>query len=140
MTRFSRSALIVSDSAALRRYIASTLEAVRFSCAEAASGFQAMDCLSERMFDLYLIDLDMASADGMAIFAVTLTGGFRDPSPTLIGVSERPQEHALKPPWGDASSFAALFAKPFRPGDLIAAVEAALASSERPSGDDPSDL
>lgn len=140
MMRFSRSALIVSDSAALRRYIASTLEAVRFSCREAANGFQAMDCLSERMFDLYLIDLDTAWTDGAAILAVTLTGGFRDPSPVLIGISERPHEHALKPPWGDVSSFAALFAKPFRPGDLIAATEAALASCTRLKAGHPSDL
>jgi CheY-like chemotaxis protein len=127
MTRPSRSALIVSDSAALRRYIASTLGAVGFFCAEAANGFYAMDCLSERLFDLYLIDLDTSSTDGMAMFAVTLTGGFRDASPVLIGVSDRPQEQALKHPWGDPSSFAALFTKPFQPGDVIAAVEKALA-------------
>lgn len=139
MTRPSRSALIVSDSAALRRYIASTLEGMRFVCVEAANGFQAMDCLSERLFDVYLIDLDMPQSGGAAIFAATLTGGFRDPSPTLIGVSERPQEQALKPPWGDATSFAALFAKPFRPGDLVAVVEANLARS--PSDiRDPSDF
>jgi CheY-like chemotaxis protein len=131
VTRPSRSALIVSDSATLRRYIASTLEAIRFSCTEAASGFLAMDCLSERMFDLYLVDLDIAPSDGMAIFAVTLTGGFRDPSPVLIGIAEQPQKQALKAPWGDASTFAALFAKPFRPDDLIAAAEAALADSQR---------
>jgi two-component system, sensor histidine kinase len=132
MGRPSRSALIVSDSAALRRYMASTLEVAGFTATEASSGFQAMDCLSERMFDLYLVDLDIASSDGMAIFAITLTGGFRDPSPVIVGVSDQPQEEAVRPPWGDATSFAALFAKPFRPDDLIAAVETALAP-QRPS-------
>jgi CheY-like chemotaxis protein len=139
MTRPSRSALIVSDSAALRRYIASTLEGARFSCVEAANGFQAIDCLSERLFDLYLIDLDMQQSGGAAILAATLKRGFRDPSPTLIGISDRPKEQALKPPWGDASSFAALLAKPFRPGDLVAVVQANLARS--PSDiHDPSDF
>jgi CheY-like chemotaxis protein len=111
--------------------MASTLEVIRFSCTEACSGFHAMDCLSERMFDLYLVDLDMALSDGVAIFAVTLTGGFRDPSPVLIGLAGRPQEQALKPPWGDVSNFSALFAKPFRPDDLIAAAETALAGSPK---------
>ncbi len=138
MTRPSRSALVVSDSAALRRYISATLESARLSCTEAASGFQAMDCLSERLFDLYLVDLDMQHSDGAAIFATTLTGGFRDPLPTLIGVSERPQEQALKPPWGNATSFAALFAKPFRPDELVAVVEANLGCTSS-NARDPSD-
>ena len=140
MGRTSRSALIVSDSAALRRYMASTLETAGFAPTEASSGFQAMDCLSERLFDVYLIDLDIAASDGLSIFAITLTGGFRDPSPVLVGISDKPGEEVIRPPWGDATSFAALFAKPFRPDDLIVAVETALARPVPAIVADPSDF
>jgi len=134
MTRLSRSALIVSDSAPLRRYIASTLEAIRFSCAEAANGYHAMDRLSERLFDLYAVDLDMAPSDGTAIFAIALTGGFRDPSPVVIGISDRPREEACKGVWASAANAVALVGKPFHPRDLIAAANAALAEGASIAG------
>src|SRR5262245_20191452 len=94
MGRLSRSALIVSDSAPLRRYIAATLEAVGYSCTEAANGYHAVDRLSERLFGLYAIDLDMPPSDGMSIFTITLTGGLRDPSPAVIGISQRSRGEA----------------------------------------------
>jgi len=127
MTRPSRSALIVSDSAPLRRYAASSLEAIRFSCTETINGFHAMDRLSERLFDVYVIDLDMQTSDGMAIFAISLFGGLLDPSPIVIGVSSRPEAEARVGPWNEVLDLAALIPKPFRPEDLIAAVDAAFA-------------
>lgn len=126
MTRISRSALIVSDSAPLRRYIASTLETIRITCTEAANGFHAMDRLSDRLFDLYLVDLDMAPSDGMAIFAITLTGGYRGSAPSVIGISARSETDARIGPWADSSGLVALIGKPFRPEDVIAAADAAL--------------
>ncbi len=124
MKRPSRSALIVSDSAPLRRYMATTLEAVRFCCTEAADGFHAMDRLSERLFDIYAVDLDLPASEGMSIFAVTLTGGFRDPSPVVIGISARPEQEARTGPWANAASLAAMISKPFHPDELIAAANA----------------
>jgi DNA-binding response OmpR family regulator len=126
MTRTSRSALIVSDSAPLRRYMTTTLEAVHFGCTQAIDGFDAMDRLSERLFDIYAVDLDMPASDGMAIFAITLTGGFRDPSPVVVGISSRSEEEDRTGPWANGANLAALIAKPFRPDDLIAAAHAAL--------------
>ena len=126
VTRPSRSALIVSDSAPLRRYMAKTLEAVRFCCTEAVNGFHAMDLLSERLFDIYAVDLDMPASDGMSFFAVTLAGGFRDPSPVVVGISARPEQEARTGPWASAASLAAMIGKPFRPDELVAAADAAL--------------
>jgi DNA-binding response OmpR family regulator len=127
MTRPSRSALIVSDSAPLRRYAVSSLKAIRFSCAEAINGFHAMDRLYERLFDIYVIDLDQQTSDGMSIFAITLFGGLRDPSPVVIGISSRTETEARKAPWNETLNLAALIPKPFRPNDLIAAADAVLA-------------
>jgi two-component system, chemotaxis family, chemotaxis protein CheY len=127
MTRLSRSALIVIDSAPLRRYSASSLEGAGFDCIEAANGFLAMDRLSERPFDLYVIDVDMPAPDGLAIFTITLFGGYRDPSPVVIGLSARLEAEARTGPWGDEAEFAAVIPKPFPPHVLIDAARAAIA-------------
>jgi CheY-like chemotaxis protein len=122
MTRLSRSALIVSDSAPLRRYVASILAAIDLVCAEASSGFHAMDLLSERQFDLYFLDLDMQRSDGLTIFAITLLSGYRDPLPIVIGCSAGEPSSA----WSDPSKLVAILPKPFHPDELIAAAKAAL--------------
>jgi len=108
-----------------------TLEAVHFSCTEAINGFHAMDRLSERLFDIYAVDLDMPASDGMAIFAITLTGGFCDPSPVVVGISSRSEEEVRAGPWATGAKLAALIAKPFRPDDLIAAADAAFPTQQK---------
>src|SRR5262245_10200829 len=125
MTRPSRSALIVSDSAPLRRYINASLAETRFNCIEASSGFQATDLISSRRFDLYVIDLDMPLSDGLAIFAITLTGGDRGSSPPIIGYSREPTTALDRAPWAGAR-FAAVLQKPFQPDEIIAAAKATL--------------
>ena len=126
MSRISRSALIVSDSAPLRRYIAASLAGARIICSEAASGLQAMDLISDRSFALYIVDLDMAANDGLAIFAIALAGSGHEGS--VIGCSEAPEEAVRREPWAGTKLFARL-AKPFQPADIIAAAEAALAET-----------
>jgi CheY-like chemotaxis protein len=125
MTRPSRSALIVSDSAPLRRYAAASLEAAGFSCTEAASGYLAVDRLSERLFGLYVIDLDMPQSDGVSIFAVTMNG--RDPSPVAIGFSKRPEAEARAGAWSSTAFFSVL-SLPFPPDSLAATARAAVAA------------
>jgi two-component system, chemotaxis family, chemotaxis protein CheY len=136
MPRPSRSALIVGDSAPLRRYTAASLEGIGISCTEATNGYQAMERLSEKLFSLYVLDLDMPPSDGLAIFAITLFGGYRDPSPVVIGYSARPAGEARQGPWPGNADLAALLPKPFHPAELIAAALAAF--GEQP--EDPSDL
>ena len=122
MTRPSRSALIVSDSAPLRRYAASSLGAADFLCTEAASGYQAIDRITGRLFDLYVIDLDMPVTDGVSIFAIALYG--KDASPMVIGCSQRPDQ-ASKGVWMP-DSMATVIGLPFAPDTLIAAARAAV--------------
>jgi CheY-like chemotaxis protein len=130
MTRPSRSALVVSDSAPLRRYTSVALEAGNITCTEAASGYQAMDRLSEKTFSIYVVDLDMPPSDGVAIFAIALMDSGRDPLPVVIGCFRNPDWKMRPGPWSDEKAFAALLLKPFRPDELLAATEAALDPSE----------
>lgn len=124
MTRTSRSALIVSDSAPLRRYAAASLAAVGFACTEAAGGYLAVDRLSEQAFDVCVIDLDMPQTDGISILAMSLFG--RDPSPVAIGLSRRPEAQARMGAWS-STPFSAVLALPAAPDAIAGAAESALA-------------
>ena len=114
MKRPSRSALIVSDSAPLRRYAAAALESGGFVCSEAASGLQAMERFRESRFSLYVIDLDMPTSDGLAMFAITLTGGYDEDAPVIIGCT-RSGAAPTTGPWSDERIFSSLLLTPFRP-------------------------
>jgi CheY-like chemotaxis protein len=130
MKRPSRSALIVSDSAPLRRYAAAALEAGGFICAESTSGFQAMYRFHDTRFSLYVIDLDMPPSDGLSMFAITLTGGRTDQAPAIIGCtrSGRPPTDG---PWSDDGIFTTLLPTPFRPQQLLDVAEAALETANQ---------
>jgi CheY-like chemotaxis protein len=125
MTRPSRSALIVSDSAPLRRYAVASLETAGFFCTEAASGYLAIDRLSERLFALYVVDLDMPQSDGVSIFAIAMQG--RDPSPVAIGFSRRPEAEACMGAWS-STAFSAVLSLPFMPDVLASAALDAVAA------------
>jgi len=125
MTRPSRSALIVSDSAPLRRYAAASLETAGFSCTEAGSGYLAIDRLSERLFALYVVDLDMPQSDGVSIFAIAMQG--RDPSPVTIGLSRRPEAEARMGAWS-STLFSEVLPLPVQPDVLASAARDAVAA------------
>lgn len=125
MKRPSRSALIVSDSAPLRRYAAAALEAGGFVCAESSSGMQAMERFRETRFSLYVIDLDMAASDGLSMFKITLTGRDDGRQPVIIGCT-RTGKMPADGPWSDEHLFSILLPTPFRPQQLLEAAEEAL--------------
>jgi CheY-like chemotaxis protein len=128
MKRPSRSALIVSDSAPLRRYAAAALEAGGFVCAESTSGLQAMERFRQTRFSLYVIDLDMPSTDGLSMFAITLMGGEDGLPPSIIGCTRTGRAPA-DGPWADEEFFSSLLPTPFRPQQLLDAAETALGTA-----------
>jgi CheY-like chemotaxis protein len=125
MKRPSRSALIVSDSAPLRRYAAAALEAGNYVCSEAADGFQAMEQMQQKRFSLCVIDLDVSLSDGLAMFAITLKGGSGRP-PAVIGCT-RSGRLPADSPWADESAVSTVLPAPFRPHHLLEAAKLALA-------------
>ena len=130
MKRPSRSALIVSDSAPLRRYAAAALEAGGFVCAESASGMQAMERFRETRFSLYVVDLDMAASDGLSMFKITLTGRDDSHPPVIIGCT-RTGKLPADGPWADELLFSTLLPTPFRPQQLLEAANAAVEMADR---------
>ncbi len=122
MARPPRSALVVGDPTLMGAYAAAILRALGFVTTAAATGYQAMDRLAERSFDLCIVDLDMPQSDGMTIFALTLLDKRRSGGPVVIGSSAHP-DTARRGPWADEAALAGFLRKPFRPGDLINLVE-----------------
>ncbi|HEX5006566.1 MAG TPA: hypothetical protein VFV70_05605 [Hyphomonadaceae bacterium] len=130
MKRPSRSALIVSDSAPLRRYAAAALEAGGFVCAESSNGFQAMERFRETRFSLYVIDLDMAASDDLSMFRITLTGREDHARPAIIGCT-RTGVGPAKGPWADERLLFVLLPTPFRPQQLLEAANAVVETTDR---------
>lgn len=132
MKRPSRSALIVSDSAPLRRYAAAALESGGFECSEAANGFEAIEHLRRHRFPLYVVDVDMARTDGLPMFAIALNGdGPGHAPPTIVGCTRSGGRLSSDSPWSDPAIFAILLPTPFRPAELLEAAEAALDPTSR---------
>jgi CheY-like chemotaxis protein len=130
MKRPSRSALIVSDSAPLRRYAAAALEAGGFICAEAANGFQAIDRFHETRFALYVVDLDMAASDALSMFAIITKSRSSESAPAILGCARSGQLPA-DGPWSDKGVLAAILPSPFRPQQLLEAAEFALETADQ---------
>ncbi|HUB47570.1 MAG TPA: response regulator [Acetobacteraceae bacterium] len=66
-----KTALIVDDSATIRRFVRSVMEGLGFACCEAADGAQALTICQDYMPTLIVLDWEMPVLDGLA-FATAL--------------------------------------------------------------------
>lgn len=64
-----KTALIVDDSAVVRKMARSILEEYGFACREAADGQQALEICSEFLPTLVLLDWEMPEVDGIGVAA-----------------------------------------------------------------------
>jgi CheY-like chemotaxis protein len=111
--------LIVEDDEAVRRLVAMLLEQKGHKVLCANNGLEGlMVYFSYRtQFDLVLTDIDMPQMDGIQLAARIHA---RDPSRKIVFMSGRAAENL------EGVRNNPVISKPFRPGELIAAVEAAL--------------
>lgn len=118
--------LVIDDDAALRRMIRLALEAADHEVLEAEDGARGMALLGSRAPDLLVTDILMPTKEGIETIRevralkpelpiVAISGGGRFDGPELLGM---------------ARTFGAdvALAKPFRPVQLIQAVDRLLAS------------
>ena len=119
--------LVVDDDAAVRTTTADVLEALGYSVVQAANGAAALEVLSGGSeIDVVLTDVIMTGMSGpelarraAALFPqlpIVFISGYADPA-GIAGVQDRHR----------------LIKKPFRPADLRAVIEAALATSRTPA-------
>jgi CheY-like chemotaxis protein len=123
--------LVIDDQADVRAMIAIVLRVNHFEVVEAASAAAGLKEFENSAFDLAVVDIFLAEANG---FDVIGTMRERIPDLPVVAVSgmAMPDFVAASP---ESSSVVSL-QKPFRPGQLIRAVEIALGLSSTSVADD----
>lgn len=113
--------LVVEDSAAMRSFIASTVEEIEaVEATEAASGFEALKELPRRQFDLIITDINMPDINGLELVRfIRENERYRD-CPLIIVSTESSQRDRER---GLALGANSYLVKPFSPSDLKDCVE-----------------
>jgi CheY-like chemotaxis protein len=112
-------ALVVDDHAEVRTMISLVLRMNRFEVVEAANTAAAMRLYeSDAGFDLAIVDMFLGEASGSDLIAALRA---RSPALPVIAVSGMTVLDCLSPGLSDV----VCLQKPFRPADLLRAIEAA---------------
>jgi two-component system, chemotaxis family, chemotaxis protein CheY len=85
-------ALVVDDSAAMRRQLSAALERLAIRAVEAGDGAEAWRRLQEGRFDLVLTDVDMPRLDGLKLLGLIRAGGPHQRTPVLVVTAESGEE------------------------------------------------
>ena len=122
--------LVIDDQADVRAMMAIVLRVNHFEVVEAASAAAGLKEFENSLFDLAIVDIFLAEANG---FDVIGTMRERIPDLPVVAVSGMAMlDFVAASP--ESSSVVSL-QKPFRPGQLVRAVEMALGSSSMSAGD-----
>ena len=114
--------LVVDDSALSRRITRRALEAAGHAVAEAADGLAALEAYALTRPDLVLLDVTMAGMDGLEVLR-QLTG--LDPAARVVMATADVQSSTRT--LAEAGGAAGFVTKPFDAGQILGAVQAALA-------------
>ncbi len=85
-------ALVVDDSAAMRRQLRQLLERMGLDATEAADGAMAWRKLSAAAFDVVLTDINMPVLDGLKLVALVRSGGAHVAVPIVVITTESAEE------------------------------------------------
>jgi signal transduction histidine kinase/FixJ family two-component response regulator len=120
--------LVVDDEEMIRRLAASSLQCGGYNILEAADGQQAIDLYSREgdRIDLVLLDLTMPTLSGHDAFRHLLT---LNPRVKVLFASGYAEEHLSD---REKELMAGFVKKPYRPNELLLAVEEALARRGQP--------
>jgi len=108
--------LVVEDSAAMRSFIASTVEELEdVQVTEAASGFDALKALPRTRFDLVITDINMPDINGLELIRFIRENEMYLRTPLIIVSTESSQRDRER---GLALGANAYLVKPFSPSEL----------------------
>src|SRR5688572_1401048 len=109
--------LLVDDSAAMRAFVAATLESDgTYTVTAATSGFEALKILPRSKFDLIITDINMPDINGLELIKFIRESPVHGRVPLVIistDSSERDRERGLK------LGADAYLVKPFAPEQLL---------------------
>lgn len=87
-----RTALVVDDSAAMRRQLVAALERLGLRTAEAVDGADGWRRLQAARFDLICTDVNMPLMDGLKLVALVRSGGPHRATPVVVITTEAGEE------------------------------------------------
>jgi DNA-binding response OmpR family regulator len=118
--------LVVDDQSDVRAMIAIVLRVHHFEIVEAASGAAALQAFDDSRFDLAIVDIFLQGTNGFDVISMMRE---RVPDLPIVAISGMTTLDCLAAP--ELSNVVCL-QKPFRPNDLVRAVEAARKLSRPP--------
>ena len=83
-----RTALVVDDSAAMRRHLVAALERLGLRTAEACNGADGWRRLQAGRFDLICTDVNMPLMDGLKLVSLVRAGGAHQATPIVVITTE----------------------------------------------------
>ncbi len=119
-----RTALVVDDSAAVRKRLRRALQAVGIETREARDGGEAWRALQEEPVDVLLTDVHMPVMDGLKLIALVRGDEAHRSTPVVVITSESATEEARRAEGLGASAW---LAKPVDDAEVIRVVRGLLA-------------
>jgi DNA-binding response OmpR family regulator len=126
--------LVIDDQSDVRAMIAIVLRVHHFEIVEAASGAAALKAFDESKFDLVIVDIFLQGTNGFDVIGMMRE---RVPDLPIIAISGMTTLDFLSA--SPELSNVVCLQKPFRPNELVRAIEAAQALS-RPSATESADV
>lgn len=120
----SRFALVVDDSAAMRRQLSMALQRVPgLKAVEAADGAEAWRMLASGTFDILITDVNMPTLDGLKLISLVRAGGPHRHIPVVVVTTEGAEADRRRAMGLGADSY---LVKPVMAEQVLAAVKALL--------------
>lgn len=107
--------LIVDDSLTVRMYHRQILESDGYECDEAENGMEALEKVQLKIYDLFLVDINMPVLDGYS-FVKRLREGEGSIAPVIM-ISTEAEAKDAKIAYDSGASLYLI--KPVRPDDLL---------------------
>ncbi len=112
--------MIIDDSATLRQVVSSTLKKAGYEAIEAEDGKDALSKLTGRKIHLIICDVNMPNMDGITFVKEIKKDPDYKFTPILMLTTESQEEKKME---GKAAGAKAWIVKPFRPEQMLSAVE-----------------
>jgi two-component system chemotaxis response regulator CheY len=116
----SKTIMVIDDSSTLRQVVSATLKKAGYEPLEAADGQEALDLLNGRKVNLIICDVNMPKMDGITFVKEIKQRQEYRFTPVLMLTTESQEARKQE---GKAAGAKAWIVKPFRPEQLISAVE-----------------
>ncbi len=115
--------LLIEDFAVIRRLIEVAIDPLHHTMTQVATGEEAMQALANEEFDLVMLDIGLPGIDGWDVLRQIRAGERTSELPVLVVTAHGDQADEDMAFRLGANGF---IAKPFRPDDLMDAVDSLL--------------